>query len=77
MLRDFWIDDRASVVLECGQRAFLIHAHQPRIACDIPGENGREAALDPFSAQGVLPKAAGTSCASCIWPLVVCSGGVT
>jgi hypothetical protein len=59
VLRDLWIDDRASMGLECGQRAFLIHAHEPRIACDIPGENGREAALDPFSAQGALPKAAG------------------
>src|SRR5262249_37671354 len=67
VLRDFWIDDRASVALECGQRAFLIHAHQPRIACNIPGENGREAAFDSFSAQGALLKAAGTSWASCSW----------
>ena len=29
VLRDLWIDDRASMGLECGQRAFLIHAHQP------------------------------------------------
>src|ERR671934_43463 len=49
MLRDFWIDDRASVAFEGRQRAFFIQTHQPGIACDIPRENGREPALDPFS----------------------------
>src|SRR5262249_9035442 len=74
VLRDFWIDDRAPVVLECGQRAFLIHAHQPRIACDIPRENGREAALDPFSAQSAPPKG-GRHELCLVRFAAVCSGG--
>src|SRR5262245_45044697 len=61
---DLGIDDRASVALECGQCAFFIQAHQPRIACDVRRKNGRKAALDPFSTQGASPKSASTSCAS-------------
>src|SRR5262249_36140285 len=63
VFRDLRVDDCASVALERGQRAFFIQAHQPRIAHDIPRENGREAALDRFSAHGAPPKPAGTSCA--------------
>src|SRR5262245_18101953 len=70
------IDDGSSVALECGQRSFFIQAHQPRIARDIPRENGREAALDPFSAQDAPPNPADKSCASRGWPHVVCQGGL-
>ncbi len=77
VFRDLRIDDCASVALERGQRALFIQAHQPRITRDIPRENGREAALDPFSAQAAPPKPASTSLrTSCGWPHVVCSGGV-
>src|SRR5262249_54992231 len=34
VFRDLGIDDRASVALECGQCAFFVEAHQPRIAHD-------------------------------------------
>lgn len=54
MFCDLRIGDGASVALERSQGAFFIQAHQPRIARDIPRENGREAALDTFSAQVAL-----------------------
>jgi hypothetical protein len=76
VFRDLGIDDRASVALERGQRAFFIQAHQPRIASDIPRKNGREAALDPLFTQGDSPKSASTRCASCGWPLTAVSLGV-
>ena len=37
------------------QRAGLVLAHQSAIAGDIGGEDGREPALDPLSAQRFLP----------------------
>src|SRR5262249_1828595 len=52
VFRDLRIDDCASQALERSQRAFLVQAHQPRIAHDISGEDGRETTLDPFSAHG-------------------------
>src|SRR5215468_1385816 len=64
VFRDLGIDDRASVALECGQCAFFIQAHQPRIARDVRRKNGRKAALDPLSTQGASPKSASTRCAS-------------
>jgi hypothetical protein len=76
VFRDLGIDDRASVTLERGQCAFFIKTHQPRIACDISRKNGREAALDPLSTQGVSPKSTSTNCASCGWPLAAVGLGV-
>jgi hypothetical protein len=76
VFRDLGTDDRASVALECGQRAFFIQAHQPRIARDIPRQNGREAALDPLFTQGDSPKTASTRCASSGWPLAAAGLGV-
>jgi hypothetical protein len=38
MFRNFWLDEFAAVRLECGERAFLINAHQ----AGIPGNVGRK-----------------------------------
>jgi hypothetical protein len=43
------------MVSEPGKSAGLVLAHETRITDDIGGENGREPAFDPLSAQCVLP----------------------
>jgi hypothetical protein len=40
---------------EAFERAFLVGAHQPRIADDISGQDRRQPSLDPLSAQNSLP----------------------
>ncbi len=38
--------------VEGGQRAFLVLAHEPRVACNVGGEDGGEAALDGIGGHG-------------------------
>ena len=44
MLGDLGVDQFAPKRLQRGERALLVRAHQPRVAGDIGGENGGEAA---------------------------------
>ncbi len=45
MLRDLRLDQLAPVRLKARERALLVGADEPRVACDIRGENGGEPAL--------------------------------
>jgi hypothetical protein len=56
MFPDFRIAELAPNRQHRGVRAFLVGAHQTRIAGDIDRQNGRQPALDPLSAQQSLPK---------------------
>ena len=49
MFLDFGVGQLAPECLERGERAFLVLAHQPRIARDIGRQDRRQPAFDPFS----------------------------
>ncbi len=51
VLGDLRIDQLAAMGSQPRQRAGFVLAHQAAVAGDIGGENGREPALDPLSAQ--------------------------
>ena len=50
MLRDLGIDEFAPDRLQRRERAFLVVAHQPRIAGDIGRQNRRQSPFDPLLA---------------------------
>jgi hypothetical protein len=58
MFDDPRIDQFAPDRFQRRKRAFLVRAHQPRIADDISGQNRRQPPLDPLFAQSSLPAAA-------------------
>ena len=58
VLGDVRIDQVAAMRLEPRQGAGFVLAHQPAVAGDIGGENGREPAFDPLSAQRYSPRRA-------------------
>ncbi len=55
VLGNLRVDQLAAMGAQPRQRAGLVLAHQPAVAGDIGGEDGRKPALDPFSAQRFLP----------------------
>jgi hypothetical protein len=55
MLDDPGIDQFAPDRFQRRQRAFLVGAHQPRIADDIDGQDRRQPPLDPFRHCGTSP----------------------
>ena len=57
VVSDLGVDEFAAMRSEPRESAGLIRPHQPAVSRDIGGENGREPALDPLSAQGSLPEA--------------------
>ena len=57
MLPDLRIEHFAQMRLEAFVGAFLVGAHQARIAHHIGGEDRGQTSLDPLSAQGFLPEA--------------------
>jgi hypothetical protein len=46
IFRNFWLDEFAAVRLECGQRAFLIGAHQTAVTGNIGREDGSQPSFD-------------------------------
>src|SRR5205085_7765145 len=50
-----WIDQFAAMASKPGKSPSLVLAHQAAVADDISGEDGREPALDPLSAQNFPP----------------------
>jgi len=54
-LGDLGVDQFAAVGAEPRKSASFVLAHQAAVAGDIGGENGREPAFDPLSAQNLLP----------------------
>jgi hypothetical protein len=67
MLADVRVDELTAMSFEARQSAGLIRAHQPAVASDIGGDDGRKTALDPLSAQSSLPGATRASLGS--WPI--------
>jgi hypothetical protein len=57
MFGDLRVDQFTAMGSEPGKSASLVLAHQSRVSDDIGGENGRESAFDPLSAQCFLPAA--------------------
>jgi hypothetical protein len=55
MFGDLRVNQFTAMGSEPGKSASLVLAHQPRVSDNIGGENGRESALDPLSAQRFLP----------------------
>jgi hypothetical protein len=49
----FGVGQLAPEYLERCERAFLVLAHQPRIARDIGRQDRRQPALDPFALRGI------------------------
>jgi len=45
---DLGVEKLAPVALQCGERAFLVQPHQPRVAGNIGGKDRGKAALNPF-----------------------------
>ena len=60
MFGDFWIDEFAAVCSKPSERAGLVLAHEAAVAGDIGGEDGREPAIDPLSAQDCPPDYGGS-----------------
>jgi len=60
VLRDFGIDEFASMRPQPIESSRLVLAHQEAITDDISGENSRESAFDPLSAQMYFPRLEGT-----------------
>jgi len=54
---DARIDQFAAMASKPGESPSLVLAHQPAVADDIGGKNGRKPALDPLLAQRFLPEA--------------------
>src|SRR5262245_23234480 len=50
MLGHFRLEEGAAMHLQVAQRAFLVLAHQPRVAGDIGRQDGCQLALHPFPA---------------------------
>jgi hypothetical protein len=50
VLDDLRVGEFAPNCFQRGERPLLVRAHQPRIAGDIGGENGRQATFDPLFA---------------------------
>jgi hypothetical protein len=48
VLGDLGVSDLAPHLLQGGERAFLVHAHQPRIAGHVSRQDRRQASLKPF-----------------------------
>ena len=67
VLADVRVDELTAMSFEARQSAGLIRAHQPAVASDIGGDDGRKTALDPLSAQSSLPRATRASLGS--WPI--------
>ena len=51
----FGIDQFAAMRSEPCEGAGFVLTHEPAVSGDIGGENGREPAFDPLSAQWLLP----------------------
>ena len=58
MLGDLGINEFTPMTLEPGKGASLIESHETAISGHIGGENGREPAFDPLSAQTLPPRKA-------------------
>jgi len=56
MFLDFRIGEFASDRLQSNEGALLVHAHQPRVARHISGENGGQPAFDASRGQGGAPQ---------------------
>ena len=56
VLLDLRVGKLAPQRLQRGESAFLVRAHQPRIAGDIGGENGGQLAFDAFRSQSGTPQ---------------------
>ena len=56
-LGDLGIDELAAMDSEPCESAGFVLTHEAAISGDVGGENGREPAFDPLSAQNFLPEA--------------------
>jgi hypothetical protein len=56
VLGDLGIDEFAAMRSKPSESAGLVLAHESRVAGNIGGENGRESAVDPLSAQMLSPR---------------------
>src|SRR6516164_3782504 len=66
MFRDLRIYQLTEVSLEAFVCTFLVHAHQPRVACHIGGENGGQPTFDTFRGQSGAPQPHGTNTSSAL-----------